>query len=136
MTRKPKQLRGFLINPWQRRITEVQVDHDIQAWHKLVHCDCLDVCHIARCAGKSIDIWLDDNGYLKNPCAPRFAVSGYPEPLCGYGLVLASTPHDGNTVSVPKCLSLEMFKQQQHLVYERWEDRIDPRTVDPDHIIP
>lgn len=128
------KLRGFLIDPWKHQLTELQVDHSLQAWYKLLHCDSIDVCHIGQCAGLSVDVFVDDSGLLQEPPAPFFKLAGYHSTLCGYGLVLASDAQ-GETLSLPECLSPEVFARAQSLQMEHWEKRIDPRDVDPEHII-
>ena len=128
------KLRGFLINPWKHQLTEVEVDRSLEAWYKLLHCDSIDVCHVGKCAGLSVDVFVDDSGLLQEPRAPFFKLAGSHSALCGYGLVLASDGC-GETVSLPECLTPEVFAQVQSLRMEQWERRIDPRDVDPEHII-
>jgi hypothetical protein len=128
------KLRGFLINPWKRELTELQVEDSVQAWHKLLHCQYVDVCHIGHCGRLCVDIWVDEQGFLNKPHAPLFKVNGYPNPLCGYGLVLCSDAQ-GETVGIPDCLTLDTFRKTEELKVEAWEKRMDPRDVDPEHII-
>lgn len=129
-----KLLRGILINPWKKEISEVQVEHDLHAWYKLLRCDCLCAARIGTIQGKlSLDVWLDDNGLLQEPVPPRFKVEGYPEPLCGYGLVLCSNS-GGETVSLPKMLTHEVFLLTQKPGFEQWEKRMEPIDY-PDHMI-
>jgi hypothetical protein len=128
-------LRGILINPWKKEISEVQTERDIHAWYKLLHCDCLCVAHIGSTiqGALSLDIWLDDNGLLQEPVPPRFKVEGYPHPLCGYGLVLCSDS-GGETVSLPEMLTREVFVLTQHPGFEQWEQRMEPIDY-PEHMI-
>lgn len=127
------KLRGFLINPWKKTIEEVQVEPGIHAWHKLLQCDCLDVASVGMAAGKRIDCWVDDEGLLKEPQAPFFKLAIYPQPLCGYALVLA-TDAAGDSVSIPECLTLKTFVLRNRLQFEAWEERMEPIDY-PQHVI-
>ena len=127
------KLRGFLINPWKKELAEVAVERDIHAWHKLLHCDCLCAARIGFCDDLSLDCWVDDNGLLQEPPAPFFQVITYPEPLCGYGLVLASDA-SGESVSIPNVVLLELFAIDLNLKFEQWEHRMEPIDY-PEHMI-
>jgi hypothetical protein len=97
-------------------VHEIETTDDITDWHKLLDCDTLDVARVER----EVDIWVDDNGLLRQPYYPIFYYIGYQNPLCGYGLALSS--------SGPETISLErppgFFQMKIH--FEEWEKRLNP----------
>lgn len=109
-------LNGLLIDPFQKQIHPVETPNDINAWHDLLDCDTLDVVRVDR----KTDIWVDDEGLLREPRYPFFSWLGYPEQLCGYGLILS---HDGPE-SVSAAISLS--QAWTCIQYENWEERLNP----------
>lgn len=97
---------------------QVQVEDKIEAWHKLLDCDCLDVAHVEE----GLDIWVDDYGLSREPdIYPMFQWRGYAENLAGYGLMLCHNMQ-GESTSV----SLEAIPAEAMLKWEEWERRLNP----------
>lgn len=120
-----KHLKALLIDPWQKKIHELaDVPADIRAWHELLHCDCLDRAEVSRNPQetRAIDIWVDDEGFMRDQPAPTFRVRGYANPLCGYGLVLGANLVNGESIDAP----LGKERMEQLILWEKWERRLDP----------
>jgi len=114
-----KKLTGYLIDPFQRKVHEIETTDDILDWHKLLDCDTLDVARVEQ----SVDIWVDDNGLLREPYYPLFYYLGYQNPLCGYALALSSNA-EGESISLK--LPAGYFQAKIH--FEEWEKRLDPNN--------
>lgn len=97
--------KGILINVKDETITEVQVG-DFRHIQKLVDCDLFDVVGL----GKQQDVYVDDEGLLKlTPESKFFVIEGYPQPLCGNGLVLG---HDMEGNSVNTKFTVDQIKEK------------------------
>jgi hypothetical protein len=112
-------LRGLLIDPYQKQIHEVSTKCDINAWHKLLDCDILDVARAGDYKGQPIDIWVDDEGLLHEPQPPLFRWKNYPTTLAGYGLILSSN-HEGDSIST----NIDRWDLGKFIQFEDWERRL------------
>jgi hypothetical protein len=111
-----KKLTGYLIDPFQKRIHDIETTDDLEDWHKLLDCQILDVARVER----EIDIWVNDEGLLRKPYYPLFYYLGFGNPLCGYGLALSSNSQ-GETISLNRPPGYLQAKIQ----FEEWEKRLD-----------
>lgn len=122
-----KKLRALLIDPFQRRVHELAVSKDLSVWHKLLDCDYVEHVLIGQIDDKPVDAWVNEEGLLRDPYYPLWRWVGaprlYPNPLCGYGLVLS---HDAGGESTSTDLTAAFVLQQ--LVFEPWEQRLDPEA--------
>ncbi|SRR6266436_949091 len=123
---KTKFLRGFFIDPFKAQVHAIEIVNEIHVWHQVLMCDCFTVCRLgAPYAGckLDLDIWVDDNGLLREPVWPRFKIrNGL---LCGYGLVLA-TNSSGESVSVPEVIDVPSFAKLMAISFEPYQIRLDP----------
>src|SRR5258708_24245023 len=88
-------LKGYLIDPETKTISEVQVKGDYTAIYGLIDARTFDVVRI----GNSGDvIYIDDEGLLQDPPKAVFGLFGYPQPLAGKGLVLG-TDNEGESIN-------------------------------------
>jgi len=67
------------------------------------------------------DMWVDDEGLLREPRYPMFRWEWYHQPLAGYGLINASVG--------PETVATQMPAEfvQEHIYWEPWEKRLDPK---------
>ena len=76
-------IKGFLINPFDKTITNVEVEDTLEAYYKILDCECID--------GMKVDntnhLWVDDNGYFREDQA-FFTFGRYPNPIAGKALIL------------------------------------------------
>jgi hypothetical protein len=111
-------MRAILVNPFDRTITEVDDDFNnykvIQSYLANGKADGDKRCFMGSgprlgvVAGKPIHTYVDDEGLFR-PDQSFFTLAGYPSPLAGYMLVLAST-YDGNEDDLPKQATAEQLK--------------------------
>lgn len=109
-----KKLTGYLIDPFQRRFHEIETTDKLDDWHKLLDCEVIDLARVEQ----GIDIWIDDEGLMREPHYPLFSYLGFGNPLCGYGLALSSNG--------PESISLERPPGffQTKIQFEDWENRL------------
>jgi len=113
-------LKALLIDPFQRRVHTLEIEHSLRAWYEALMCQCVDVVCVGRTeAGRRVDVWVDDEGLLRQPCWPCFKI-GKAE-LCGYGLVLEC---DGGGESQGVTFGPEWLVGK--LAFEVWEKRLNP----------
>jgi hypothetical protein len=117
-------MKALLIDPYQRKIHEVQISKDLRAWHAMLECDCVDKVELHRnkAGTRALDVWIDDEGLIKEPVAPLFKLAGYDSPLAGYGLVLGANLNTGESLDCP--IAVEQLGP--NLKFEPWEKRLDP----------
>jgi hypothetical protein len=113
-------LKAYLIDPFQRRVHTLDIGHDLHAWYEALMCQCLDVAHVGQAPnGHAIDVWVDDEGLLRNEPWPLFQLSTHT--LCGYGLVLESDAEgESQGVTIPLTWFVDKLR------FEPWEKRLDP----------
>lgn len=76
-------MKGILIDPKARTITEVEVEKGIDAIYALIQAGTFDCVYI----NPHNSVFVDDNGLLNDP-EFFFILKGYPQPLAGRGLIL------------------------------------------------
>lgn len=106
-------MRGFLIDPAARQITELDYrgGDDPKAICALIGADCLDSGTLGRFAGVLCVAMVADDGLLKpNAC---FRFEGYLQPLAGKALILGCN-NEGRTIACP--LTLEQVQSRVHWV--------------------
>lgn len=86
---------AYLIDPFERKVTEVEYSGQYQDIYKLIDAQTFDVARLRN--GDSI--FIDDEGLMKSN--EFFMHRGYYNPLAGKGLVLG-TDEEGDSVS-PSC---------------------------------
>jgi hypothetical protein len=118
-------MKALLIDPYQRKIHQLDIDDSIHAWHEALHCDCVDRAEIYRNpqGTRALDIWVDDEGLIKEPVPPTFKVKGREYPLAGYGLVLGANLKNGKSIEV----TLGPEDIAPLILWEQWERRLDPQ---------
>lgn len=113
-------MKAYLIDPFQRKLHEVEVDNDLRSWYSALRCDCVDVVCVGQAPnGHRIDVWVDDEGLLPDEPRPMFRIGQ--STLAGYGLVLESDSQ-GNSCGVSFPRSYFYGK----IFFEAWEKRLDP----------
>jgi hypothetical protein len=109
-----EQLRGILIDPYQKSITEVFVE-PYPAWKNLIEVDLICAVTVVWYEGGAMEtLWIDDEGLLneKNQ-GPFFSVTTHPQPLAGKGIILG-TDEQGETISTKYTV-----EQIEHIVVWR-----------------
>lgn len=97
-------MRAFLIDPFERTLTEVDYDGDFHSIYKLCDFDTFDV--VNAYPYPQVDVYVDDEGLFKEDQA-FFLWGDYPQPLSGKGLILG---HDLCGDSTEVDLSYEQIK--------------------------
>jgi len=84
--------KGILIDPFACTVTEVDFpDTDYRRLypllsHESMPVDCFEAVHVRGLNSRDV-LYVDESGRLK-PCDRYFVIQGFPEPLCGKGLIL------------------------------------------------
>lgn len=94
-------MRGILINPEDKTVTEIETPGGLDELYRLVNCRTVEVVDL----GGGQDLWLDEEGLLTDDPGPFFAFIGREaHPFCGRGLIL-SNDGQGNSTSTTLRLS-------------------------------
>lgn len=112
-------MRGFLIDPFERTISEVDYNGDFHQIYKLIDCDTF-TCVTVNDRGDAL--FVDDEGLINEKPQAFFGWYGYPQPLAGKALLL------GNNVmgeSAPTTFTLN--KTNEHVV---WLSLVDINGAD------
>lgn len=95
-------MRGFLIDPYKREITEVDTDAELESLYSLLDCEMVEAVGLSSVD----DLWLDENGIMTLTADTMFfKVEGLYQPYAGKGLVLGADVNTGE--SLPVSMSLE-----------------------------
>jgi hypothetical protein len=86
--------RGILIDVMSKEVREVEFD-SLKDMYRLIDCELVE-CVAWGC---DLDIWVDEEGLLKNDNKGFFSVPTYPEPFKGNGLLTGGCDEDGRTKS-------------------------------------
>jgi hypothetical protein len=126
--KKPDKLRSLLIDPWQRRIHEIQIAPTTASWQKALGCAGVKRVEIHRNPQRTraIDIWTGCEGILE-PIPPRFQVQLANRDravLAGYGLVLNVNLQNGQSIDCTFCAE----KFEPLISWKHWEKRLDVRN--------
>ena len=98
--RKKSNIRVILIDPFEERVKEMQIENDLNTIYQTLGCDLITITSME---GKDyrLDLILDDEGLLKNPEMQKyFKYKLFSQPFAGRGL-LTSSDREGNCASVP-----------------------------------
>jgi len=121
-------LKGLLIDPYKREIREIQISHDLNAWHTLLQCQCVELIRLQVVSdgrGRSTDLWVDEEFLItKGEDHPKFIVTvqnRYQQVVYGYGLVLASKGPESVSIRVGCDNAAEMFGVCFQVGFENWE---------------
>jgi hypothetical protein len=95
-------MKGFLINPFDRTITEVEYNGTLEHMYELVGCTDIEAVKITSTGDT---VWVDGEGLLNDP-THFFYIGDYPQELAGKGLVLGSEA--GECVE-PKTVTLPLL---------------------------
>lgn len=97
-------MKAFLIDPFERAITEVEYSGNYRDIYTLCQYDTFDVVTF----NKHLDgVFVDDEGLFK-PDQAFFSIADYPQPLAGRGLVLGC---DEEGASVAPTVTLEELEE-------------------------
>jgi hypothetical protein len=110
-------MRGILIDPFTRTITEVDTDASLDNVYTLLDIDTVTIVSWDR----QHALFLDDEGLLKsNEVQAYFQVDGADQPFAGRGLILGDSYGDNRAAT----LSLDAVKDVVTF--------LDSSTVDPE----
>jgi hypothetical protein len=126
--KKPDKLRALLIDPWQRRIHEIQIGPTLASWYKALGCTCVGRVEIHRNpqGTRAVDVWTDDVGLLREPVPPRFQVQLADRGnavRAGCGLVLNANLQNRESIDCTFCAE----RLKPLIRWEHWEKRLDVR---------
>ena len=119
-----EKLRGILIDPYQKSITEVHVG-EYPAWKELIEVDMICAVTLHWYDDGSMEtLWIDDEGLLneKNQ-GPFFSVTSHPQPLAGKGIIFKTDVKKGSARIVDW---LETTSHSQFLTDSSMESRSNP----------
>jgi hypothetical protein len=87
--------KGILINVNDKSFTEVEVGEYTDIY-KHLGCELFDVVNV----DENNDVYVDEEGLLNlTPESKFFVIDGFPQPLCGHGLVLGIDQETGDSVN-------------------------------------
>jgi hypothetical protein len=114
-----KKLKGILIDPVAKTLTEVIHNGNFRQIYKFIECDTFTVVQIdeINC------IYVDDEGLLNNP-RYFFNYKGYDQPLAGRGLVLGvdrEGPTIGTNLTIEELTPLISFSEHSVQGWEHFE---------------
>jgi hypothetical protein len=115
------KLQSFLIDPFQKKVHPIEIENDITEWYKILQCDHFDHAVLGQYKGLPIDVWVDDEGLLREPNWPHWYWSGYQNELAGYGLINSSN-QEGESISS----NLDLVYCMMRAHFEPWENRLNP----------
>lgn len=98
-------MRGYLIDPFTRRIEEVDHDGSLESIYEKIQADCFT---LAEFDDKGNCAYVDDEGLFKQG-QQFFLIDTYPQPLAGRGLILAHD-EEGETVGTTLTVA-EVFRK-------------------------
>lgn len=102
-------MKVFVIDPANLDIYEAEYNGSIDEIYQLGDFDCFDV---ASFNAENDGVYVDDNGLFKEDQS-FFAITGYPQPLAGKGVVIGC---DEEGASVEPSVSLEWLHQNVKFV--------------------
>lgn len=85
--------RGILIDVAALTVKEVEFS-GLQDMYRLIGCDMVECVGVDR----KTDLWVDEEGLLKNDGKGFFLFKGAHQPLKGNGLITGGVDEDGNTL--------------------------------------
>jgi len=121
-------MRGFLIDPEAKTITEVDHNGDYKQIYEFIGVDCFTVVQMddVNC------VYVDDEGLLNNP-RYFFTIQGYHQPLAGKGLVLG-VDEEGETIGTNLELEdLQKIIRFTELSVQGFRPLPEGKVTGPDH---
>lgn len=89
-----KPMRAIKIDPYERTVTEIEINVHDGSINKMIHPDSPPLSFIYNIPGHFL--LLDDDGFLREPTPPMFVCAWYPTPLAGIGIILSNVPPEGD----------------------------------------
>lgn len=132
-----KKLKGLLIDPETESITEIEIAKGskcLDDLYKAIKCDTVDCIRagVVLSGGKrkEDDIWVDDEGALKENQKHFWKLPLYEYPIVGRGVVLA-VDDEGECISHTLTpLEIEELKRVIQFYHLADEDETDTETAD------
>lgn len=132
-----EKIKGLLINPETETITEIEITKGggcLDDLYKAIGCDCVDCIRagVVLSGGKrkEDDIWVDDEGALKENQKHFWKLPMYEYPIVGRGVVLA-VDDEGECISHTLTpLEVEELKRVIQFYHLADEDETDTETTD------
>lgn len=87
-------MRAVLIDPTTKTITEMDHSDSLEGMYAVLDCEDINSVRV----GQFIYLWVDGEGYLKEPTPPLFEWEGYGQPLAGKGLILGFDENSGDNM--------------------------------------
>jgi hypothetical protein len=100
-THTPHRIHGLLIDPYRQSIDMIEVSDELEDWHKILRCSCIDMKTIVRMKNSNtIDLVYDDEFLYRIPGDPRFKLKSKNNSemeIYGYGLIFGGNDRTGET---------------------------------------
>lgn len=98
-----KQITGIFINVETQKITKITIDNDLNVFHEMIRCECVQGVTRKFLNGKKYDIYCDDCGAFacdRKPAVLMLCDNEIVERIYGNCLIFQ---HDkeGNAISIP-----------------------------------
>jgi hypothetical protein len=94
-------MRAMLIDPHEKRITEIEIEQGIDAMYKAIDAPRFDRAPLC----KGIDMWVDDEGLLRSGQA-FFSIAGINELMAGKALLLGNN-NQGESIGLPDYVEIK-----------------------------
>ncbi len=88
------KINAIKIDVVQQIVYAVELDNGLKGMYTAIGCACVDRVVLDN----RNDLWIDDEGLLRNPQPPKFQLAGFRQPLAGNGLICGYTD-EGETIS-------------------------------------
>jgi hypothetical protein len=109
-----KLIRGLLIDPIAKTVTEVQASDELPFLYTLLDCRTVEAIRITD----RDFLWMDEEGLYAKPAKPFFSFSGQIDrPYCGKALILGFKRDESAATSLPLAL-VERNVVWRDLVYD------------------
>lgn len=110
MPKKTQHIRAILIDPFEEKVRELNLNNDLQTIYETIGCELITITGMTR-KDCQLDLILDDEGLLKNPETQRyFKYKLFSQPFAGRALITCSD-RGGNCASVPAHVSAAEIEQ-------------------------
>lgn len=88
------KINAIKIDVVKQEVYTVDIDNGLRGLYNSIGCSCVDRIVL----DDHNDLWIDDEGLLKNPQPAKFSIAGFVRPLAGNALICGYTA-EGETIS-------------------------------------
>lgn len=122
-------MRGILIDPVERTVTEIDTKGDLAALYEALQCQVVEAVQV----GDGDILWIDEEGLLHDEPGPFFAFRTHPDhPFAGRGLILGAHADGDNratTLPVERVADLILWPDVEFVGFEPFEIEGPPFVI-------